>query len=165
MTYRATQDVVRRVMPLLERVASRTVDKARVLQYLSAMAGVDWGVHELVAQEELADEAAGATTRQMTFRDRTTGAEHALRYPACLAALPPGMEPLLIEEYKRLAADRPLTTMAEPLFRAFFAESHCARCRWQGQEHRQIQLECRFAGYPINFEPVEAPGVRGQETV
>ena len=165
MTYRATQDVVRRVMPLLERVASRTVDKARVLQYLSAMAGVDWGVHELVAQEELADEAAGATTRQMTFRDRTTGAEHALRYPACLAALPPGMEPLLIEEYKRLAADRPLTTMAEPLFRAFFAESHCARCRWQGQEHRQIQLECRFAGYPINFEPVEALGVRGQETV
>ena len=165
MTYRATQDVVRRVMPLLERVASRTVDKARVLQYLSAMAGVDWGVHELVAQEELADEAAGATTRQMTFRDRTTGAEHALRYPACLAALPPGMEPLLIEEYKRLAADRPLTTMAEPLFRAFFAESHCARCRWQGQEHRQVRLECRFAGYPINFEPVEAPGVRGQETV
>jgi len=152
MTYRATQDVVRRVMPLLERVATRTVDKARVLQYLSAMAGVDWGVHELVADAEQVDQAAGATARQMTFRDRTTGTEHALRYPACLATLPPGMEPLLIEEYKRLAADRPLTTMSEPLYRAFFAESHCARCRWQGHEHRQIQLECRFAGYPINFE-------------
>lgn len=158
MTYRATQDVVRRVMPLLERVATRTVDKARVLQYLSAMAGVDWGVHELVAEVNQADEAAGATARQMTFRDRMTGAEHALRYPACLATLPPEMEPLLIEEYKRLAADRPLTTMSERLYRAFFAESHCARCRWQGEEHRQIQLECRFAGHPINFEPAE--GVR-----
>ncbi len=44
MTYKATQEVVQRVRPLLERLATRTIDKARLLQYLSAMAGVDWGV-------------------------------------------------------------------------------------------------------------------------
>ncbi len=158
MTYRATRDVVRRVMPLLERVATRTVDKARVLQYLSAMAGVDWGVHELIDDVEQRDPAVGATARQIIFRDRASGVEHALRYPACLATLPSGMETLLIEEYKRLAADRPLSMMAEPLYRAFFETSHCKRCRWRGQDHRQIQIECRFAGHPINFEPAENGG-------
>ena len=43
MTLKATQDVVRRVMPLLERLATRSIDKARLLQYLSARAGADWG--------------------------------------------------------------------------------------------------------------------------
>ncbi len=42
-----TQDVVQRVRPLLERLATRTIDRARLLQYLSAMAGVDWGVFRL----------------------------------------------------------------------------------------------------------------------
>lgn len=40
MTYRATRDVVRRVMPLIDRLATRSIDKARLLQYLSAKAGV-----------------------------------------------------------------------------------------------------------------------------
>ena len=47
MAYRATHEVVQRVRPLLERLATRTIDKARLLQYLSAMAGVDWGVLRL----------------------------------------------------------------------------------------------------------------------
>ena len=51
MTYKATQDVVRRVMPLLERLATRTIDRARLLQYLSARAGADWGALELVAEK------------------------------------------------------------------------------------------------------------------
>src|SRR5215218_6261758 len=42
-----TQDVVQRVRPLLERLATRTIDRARLLQYLSAMAGLDWGVFRL----------------------------------------------------------------------------------------------------------------------
>jgi hypothetical protein len=32
MVYKATQDIVRRVMPLLDLMATRTVDKARLLQ-------------------------------------------------------------------------------------------------------------------------------------
>lgn len=151
MTYRATQDVVRRVMPLLDRLATRTVDKARLLQYFAAMAGVDWGVHDLVDDRLLAS-PDGVTERQLTFRDRFTGFEHSLCYPACLATLPPGIEELLLGEYKRLATDRPLSRMDERLFAYFFGESHCAHCRWRGPEHRQIHLECWFAGHPVNYE-------------
>ncbi len=150
MTYKATQDVVRRVMPLLERLATRTVDRARLLQYLSARAGADWGVLEVVAESEVAEPALGATARVLTFRDRATGAEHPIRYPSCLDET---LEPLVREEYKRLATDRPLSLMAEPLFRHFFAVGYCDRCRWRGAEHGQIQRECRFAGHPVNFEP------------
>ncbi len=155
MTHKATQDVVRRVMPLLERMATRTIDKARLLQYLSARAGVDWGALEVVADtEETVDgEALGATGRVLVFRDRATGAEHPIRYPACL---PEALEPLVREEYKRLAVDRPLTLMAEPLFRHFFQADFCDRCRWRGAEHEQIHRECRYAGRPVNFE--EDPG-------
>lgn len=149
MVYKATQDIVRRVMPLLDLLATRTVDKARLLQYLSARSGVDWGVLDLLLEEE--DDAAeiGATDRTLTFRDRSSGAEHRIRYPACL---PPEIEPLVLEEYKRLAGGRPLSMMNPRLFDYFFAESHCARCRWRGEEHRQIRSECLFAGRPINFE-------------
>jgi hypothetical protein len=149
MAYKATQDIVRRVMPLLDLLATRTVDKARLLQYLSARSGVDWGVLELMLEED--DDAAeiGATDRTLTFRDRASGAEHRIRYPACLL---PQIEPLVLDEYKRLAGGRPLTMMDSALFDHFFAESHCARCRWQGTGHAQIQRECHYAGRPINFE-------------
>ena len=150
MAYKATQDVVRRVMPLLERLATRTIDRARLLQYLSARAGVDWGALEVVAEAESAEPALGATERVLIVRDRASGAEHPIRYPACLDA---DLEPLVREEYKRLATDRPLSLMAEPLFRHFFAADYCDRCRWRGAEHEQIHRECRFAGHPINFEP------------
>ena len=152
MTYKATQDVVRRVMPLLERLATRTIDRARLLQYLSARAGADWGVLEVVGESETAEPALGATERVLIFRDRASGAEHAIRYPS---SLDEALEPLAREEYKRLATDRPLSLMAEPLFRHFFAAGYCNRCRWRGAEHEQIHRECRFAGHPINFEPAD----------
>ena len=144
MTYKATQDVVRRVMPLLEQLATRTIDKARLLQYLSAVAGVDWGVMEVVGDETLED------GRVVTFRDIASGAEHTLRYPD---VLPEALHALVLAEYKRLAVDRPLTKMDQQLFDHFFALSHCARCRYRGPQHTQIHSECHFAGYPINFEP------------
>ncbi len=143
MTYKATQDVVRRVMPLLEQLATRTIDKARLLQYLSAMAGVDWGVMAVAADEQT-DEG-----RVITFRDVVSGAEHELRYPDVLDA---SLHALVLAEYKRLAVDRPLTKMDRNLFDHFFALSHCARCRYRGPENAQIHSECHFAGYPINFE-------------
>lgn len=150
MTYKATQDVVRRVMPLLERLAVRTIDRARLLQYLSARAGEAWGVLEVVAETEESAPALGASGRVFVFRDRASGAEHPIRYPACLDA---ALEPLLLAEYQRLASDRRLSLMAEPLFRHFFAAGFCDRCRWRGPEHEQVHRECRFAGHPINFEP------------
>lgn len=159
MTYRATQDVVRRVMPLIERLATRSIDKARLLQYLSARAGVDWGVHDLVADVPTtqAPNDSEPASRLLTFRDRVNGAEHTLRFPDCLTAQPPGIEPLLVEEYKRLAIDRPLTVMAQPLFDFFYRREFCSHCRWQGVEHQQIQRECLFAGRPINFEEAVPP--------
>ena len=158
MTYRATTDVVQRVMPLLERMATRSVDKAQLLQYLSARAGADWGVHDLLRDEmnAVATVRGGEIhqIRQVTFRDRATAQEYVLAYPESLARLPEEIEPLVIEEYKRLAVDRPLTMMAEPLFRYFFTADFCNQCRWHREEHAQIQTECRFAGYPVNFEPL-----------
>ena len=149
MVYKATQDVVRRVMPLLDLLAARTVDKARLLQYLSARSGADWGVLELVRDED--DQAElGSTERTLVFRDPASGAEHRIRYPACL---PAELEPMVREEYKRLATAKPLTTMAEPLFAYFYGVTHCARCRWHGPEHAQVHRECHYAGRPINFEP------------
>jgi hypothetical protein len=144
MAYKATQDVVRRVMPLLEQLATRTIDKARLLQYLSATAGVDWGVMEIVSDAETTD------GRIITFRDVANGTEHALRYPE---VLPETLHGLVLDEYKRLAVDRPLTKMDRQLFDYFFALSHCARCAYRGAQHAQIHSECHFAGYPINFEP------------
>ncbi len=147
MVYKATQDVVRRVMPLLDRLAARSIDKARLLQYLSARAGADWGVLDLVADIP----ATGPDdARLLIFRDRATGAEHPLRYPD---ALPEAVEPLVLEEYKRLAADRGLSVMAPALFAHFYAASHCDHCRWRGAEYGPIHRECHFAGRPINYEP------------
>ena len=155
MVYKATQDVVRRVMPLLDRLATRTIDKARLLQYLSARAGADWGVLELVGDgHEPADGPGdapgdGPLVRVLRFRDRGTGVEHPIRYPVCL---PPDLEPLVREEYKRLATDRPLSVMDPALFARFYQTDYCDRCRFRGPAHAQVHRECHFAGHPINFE-------------
>lgn len=143
MAYKATQDVVRRVMPLLEQLAMRTIDKARLLQYLSATAGVDWGVMERVSEHQLDD------GRVIIFRDTVSGDEHTLRYPD---VLPAALHDLVLAEYKRLAVARPLTKMDRHLFDHFFALSHCSRCVYRDASHAQIHSECHFAGYPINFE-------------
>jgi hypothetical protein len=151
MVFKATEDVVRRVMPLLDQLASDSLDKARLLQYLSARAGADWGVLELVSDVEVGEAEFGGTERLLTFRDRASGAEHQLRYPMCL---PEAIDDLVCEEYRRLAVDRPLTVMAEPLFQYLYQAGYCDQCRWRGSEHGQIHRECHFAGYPVNFEPV-----------
>lgn len=150
MVYKATQDTVRRVMPLLDLLATRTVDKARLLQYLSARSGVDWGVLELLWEDQPATPEDDLAERSVTFRDLASGAEHRIRYPACL---PQEIEPLVLEEYKRLAGGRPLTVMALPLFSHFFGATHCAHCRWRGEGYEQFHRECHFANRPINFEP------------
>jgi hypothetical protein len=149
MVYKATQDVVRRVMPLLDQLAVRTVDKARLLQYLSARAGADWGALEFVGETEDDSAELGGTERLLLFRDPSSGAEHRIRYPSCLSE---DLEELVREEYKRLAVDRPLTVMAEPLFRLFYAAGYCSSCRWRGAEHAQIHRECHYAGHPVNYE-------------
>lgn len=142
MVYLATEQVVERVRPLLEQMATRTIDKARLLQYLSAMAGVRWDVFALVGRER---DGAGETVR---VRDRASGAEFRLTYPECL---PREWEPLVIAEYLRLAVDKPLTRMDAALFTHFFGTGYCAGCRWHGE--RQVCHECHFAGNPVNFEP------------
>ncbi len=147
MAYKATHDVVQRVRPLLDRLAARTIDKARLLQYLSAMAGVDWGVLRLHDRAFAVEE--GQEVEVLTLEDVATGAHHRLHYPRCL---PRDLDQAVREEYKRLALDRRLTLMNPTLFRHFYDESHCARCRWAGPAHEQIHRECRFAGWPVNFE-------------
>src|SRR5687768_461131 len=99
MVFKATEDVVRRVMPLLDQLATESVDKARLLQYLSARAGADWGVLQVVAECEDED-----GEQIFTFRDRATGAEHQIHYPKCL---PREIEELVREEYKRLVVAWP----------------------------------------------------------
>jgi len=151
MVYRATQDVVRRVMPLLDRLATRSIDKARLLQYLSARAGQEWGVLDLLSDTG----EANGDDRALTFRDRLSGEEHVIAYPSCLVGVPPELEPLVREEYRRLAMDRPLTTMHRDLFAYFYQASHCDRCRWRGPEFHQFHRECHFVGHPVNFETAD----------
>ena len=149
MVYQATQDVVRRVLPLLEHFSQRSIDKARLLQYLSARSGVDWGVLELVATEEEAP-AHAATERVLVVRDPLSGQEHRVRYPACL---PEAIEPMVRAEYQRLAKHDALSVMAADLFAHLFAATHCEGCTWRGPQHAQIHRECHYAGRPINYEP------------
>lgn len=153
MVYKATQDIVRRVMPLLDLLATRTVDKARLLQYLSARSGVDWGVLELLIEPDEEEATLDVAERTITFRDRASGAEHRVRYPSCL---PTEIEPMILDEYKRLAGGRPLSMMALPLFEYFFSSTHCAHCKWRGEQYAQIHRECQFAGKPVNFDPEDA---------
>jgi hypothetical protein len=142
MVYLATQEVVQRVRPLLERLATRTIDKAQLLQYLSAMAGVQWDLFVLEGRETTDEQ------EYVRIRDRRSGQQFRLRYPACL---PHELEPLVVAEYLRLAVARPLTTMDAHLFDHFYGAAYCAGCRWHGE--RQVCHECHYAGNPINFEP------------
>ena len=142
MVYLATQEVVERVRPLLDHLATRTIDKARLLQYLSAMAGVEWDLFELVGRVQT-DEG-----ECIAIRDCASHEDFNLPYPTCL---PRHLEPLVIAEYVRLAAARPLTTMDARLFDYFFGGGYCVGCRWLGE--RQVCRECQYAGNPINFEP------------
>ena len=154
MVYQATQDVVRRVLPLLEQLAQRSIDKARLLQYLAARSGVDWGVLDFVAMEDDEGPAAAATERVLVVRDPITGQEHRVRYPACL---PEAIEPMVRAEYQRLAKHDALSVMAPDLFAHLFAASHCESCAWRGPQHAQIHRECHYAGRPINYEPSLPP--------
>jgi hypothetical protein len=155
MVYRATEEVVQRVMPLLELLAHRTIDKARLLQYLSARAGIDWGVLELIEEriEPRGDCDSDAVT--LVVRDRAANEVREIPRPG---SLPLALDGLVRDEYKRLATAPPLSMMAEPLFVALFGETHCSRCRWQGLDHAQVQRECRYAGRPVNFEPEDVGG-------
>lgn len=148
MAHRATQEVVQRVRPLLERLATRTIDRARLLQYLSAMAGVDWGV--LRVRDRQARQEEAGTVEVLVLEDGISGAEYEIQYPLCL---PRDLDSAVREEYKRLALNRPLTMMNQVLFEHLYGASHCARCRWAGPRHAQIHAECRFAGHPVNYEP------------
>lgn len=142
MVYLATQEVVQRVRPLLERLATRTIDKAQLLQYLSAMAGVEWDLFALDARE------ATEGGERVIIRDRRSGERFVLPYPACL---PRRLEPLVVAEYLRLAVAKPLTTMDARLFDFFYGGAYCIGCRWHGE--RQVCHECHYAGNPVNFEP------------
>ncbi len=142
MVYRSTSEMVQRVLPLIEQIADRTIDKARLLQYLSARAGVYWNVLEIVTERD---------DRLLIVRDPANSDVREIPYPECL---PAELDELVQIEYRRLALNHPLTAMDEHLFEALFGTDFCSRCRWAGSDHRQVHLECRFAGRPVNFEPV-----------
>lgn len=130
MTYQSTRDVVRRVMPLLDKLATESIDKARLLQYLSASAGVDWNLLKIVADRVVDGQ------RTITYRDRISGEEHTLVYPALLSD---SMHDLVLAEYKRLAVSKPLTSMDVRLFNQLFGRSHCDLCAYRGEQFPEIQ--------------------------
>ena len=143
MTYNATRDMVRRVMPLIDQLAETRIDKARLVQYLAASFGVDLGVMEIVGDRET------EKGRAITYRDKYNGSEHELIYPSVLE---PHVEPLVLAEYKRLAVEKPLTKMDQGLFDYLFKDDYCDHCKYCGPGYEQFHNECFFAGHPINFE-------------
>jgi len=146
MTFQSTRDVVKRVMPLLDQLATETIDKARLLQYLSASAAVDWRLLDVVG------DSVDGHERSITYRDRASGEEHTLVYPAVLSA---SMRDLVLAEYKRLAVSKPLTSMDVRLFDYLFGRSHCDLCAYRGAQFEHFHRECHFAGRPVNFTPEE----------
>ena len=139
-----TREVVQRVLPLLERISPRTLDKARLLQYLSARASTDWGIFAFIGEEQHAGE------RTLVFEDRLSREVRRVRFPDCL---PAGLEGDVLAEYKRLALNTPLSSMGAALFAHFYRADHCDACRYDGAASRQVCRECHFAGRPLNFEP------------
>lgn len=144
MAYKATRDMVQRVMPLIDQLAETRIDKARLVQYLAASFGVDLGVMSIV------DDRETERGRVITYRDKYSQEDHELLYPP---ALSPEIEPMVLAEYKRLAVDKPLTKMDQRLFDLLFKADFCDRCRYRGPEYAQFHNECHFAGNPVNFEP------------
>lgn len=143
MTYKATRDMVKRVMPLIEQLADSRIEKARLVQYLAASFGVDLGVMTVVGDRET------DRGRIITYKDNYSEEEHELTYPS---ALTEELEPMVLAEYKRLAVDRPLTKMDRTLFDFLFKATYCDWCRYRGSEYAQFHAECHFAGHPVNFE-------------
>ncbi len=139
-----TREVVQRVLPLLERISPRTIDKARLLQYLSARAAADWGMLVPVGEEH--EEGV----RLLVFQDRLSREMRRIRYPDCL---PAGLEEDVLAEYKRLALASPLSMMPARLFAYFFRADHCDGCRYDAPAYAQVCRECHYAARPINFEP------------
>jgi len=139
-----TREVVQRVLPLLEHLSSRTLEKARLLQYLAARASADWGTMSYVGEERENGD------RTLVFRDRISRELRRVRYPECL---PPAVEDDVLAEYKRLALNTPLSTMEPRLFHYLYAAGYCSGCRYDLPETRQVCRECHFAGRPVNFEP------------
>ena len=154
MVHRATEEVVRRVMPLLEQLAERTIDNARLLQYLSAQAGVAWGALEFVSEAWTEDER-GQPVQALRFADVSSGELSTILYPGCLD---PAIDGMVQAEYRRLAVAKPLSVMDKALFDVLFRERYCSHCRWEGDGNDQIHRECHFAGHPVNFEPKALPG-------
>ena len=148
MVHRSTEEVVRRVLPLIERFALLSVDKALLLQYLSARAGIEWGT--LILIEEVSEEAAGLHEPRLVLvvRDRLSGEIQRVTRPDCL---PLNLDIPVLEEYKRLAINNTLAGMNRLLFDHLFWESHCQHCEFQGEEYEQFHRECRYAGKPVNF--------------
>jgi len=140
-------------MPLLEQLAERTIDKARLLQYLSARAGVAWGALECVSETWTEDER-GQPVLALSFSDTSSGERSTILYPGCLD---PALDSLVQAEYRRLAVAKPLSVMDASLFDALFRERFCMHCRWEGDGFDQIHRECHFAGHPVNFEPSPLP--------
>jgi hypothetical protein len=133
-------------------MAPRTIDRVRLLYYLSARAGEEWGLLELIGETTAATPAIGASGRVLIYRNRETGALDQVLYPLCLDK---ALEPMLLAEYKRIATEGPLSLMSEATFESLYAEEMCGQCRWRREGFAQFHLECRFAGRPINFEPME----------
>src|SRR5680860_337576 len=84
MVYKSTEDVVQRVMPLLELLAERTIDKARLLQYLSARAGIEWGALDLIEEREGDGQHPSERPLTLQVSDRSAGETSEIEYPACL---------------------------------------------------------------------------------
>ncbi len=148
MVHRSTEEIVRRVMPLIEHFALLTVDKALLLQYLSARAGIDWGT--LILIEEAYEETPFHDEPRLVLvlRDRLSGEIQRIRRPDCL---PRDLDIPVLEEYKRLAINNNLAAMNRLLFDYLYGESHCQLCEYQGDEYEQFHRECHYAGKPVNF--------------
>jgi hypothetical protein len=133
-----------RAVPLVNRLATRSTETAAWFCYLHALSLVDAGALDLIRR---APNAAGVA---IVVRDPRSGDEWSA---VCPMALPAAIEEHAIAEYRRLVAGERRCAMDATLFAYLFGASYCSNCQYRGE--RQVCLECRYGGGPVNFLPFE----------
>ena len=130
-----------RLIDQLDKVPNATRE---MFLYLFSMVAVGQGIIEVVRiQEEKG-------RRIVLMNDPARGQQFRVMYPD---GLEPEYADAAVAEMERLLSDESLgTSMDVTLFRKLYEQHTCNHCRYRAESYWQICAECRFAGYPLNYE-------------
>lgn len=137
----------RRYQKLIEQLDKVDLPTREMFLYLFAMVAAGQGIVNVVRTQE------ERGRRIIVMNDPLKQQEFKVMYPE---ALDPEYAHLAVAEMERLLSDESLgSSMDSTLFEKLYHRFNCRRCRYLDQQFWQFCAECRFAGYPVNFEKRE----------